>query len=294
MRSISKAVVTVVALLATIIASILYLQGKNFELLNTAGEIGDKQRNLMYFTVLLSLIIIIPVFTLTFHITRKYRATNPKARYTPDWDGDRKLETIWWLIPLAIIIVLAIVTWITSHSLDPRRPIESSQTPLKVQVVALEWKWLFIYPDSNVATVNYVKIPEDRPVEFTITADAPMNSFWIPQLGGQVYAMTGMSSKLHLVANEPGTFRGQSANLSGEGFADMTFDTVSVPQNEFDAWVKTVGNNAPDINYEQLVKPSIKEKQAIFSVASQPKLYDTIVGKYMSHGSSNEHAEGSH
>lgn len=280
MRTIIKVVISVFAVIVLFAASITYFQGKNFELLSTAGEIGHRERNLMLFTVALSLVVIIPVFTMTYHITRKYRSNNPKARYTPDWDGNRTLETIWWSIPLVLIIILASVTWITSHSLDPRKPIQSNQAPIKIQVIALDWKWLFIYPDKNIATVNYVVIPEQRSIEFNITSDAPMNSFSIPQLGGQIYAMSGMSNKLHLMADHTGTYRGQSANLSGEGFAGMTFSTYSVTQSDYDQWSASKVNS-PAIDYPELAKKSKNVKPETYSTANAPMLYNSVLEKYV-------------
>jgi cytochrome o ubiquinol oxidase subunit 2 len=206
-----------------IAVAVKYLKTVNIEVFNPKGSIAEKQRNLIIFASLLSLLVIIPVYILTFTFLFKYRETNKKARYTPDWDHNRIYETIWWGIPIAVILLLSIVTWNSTHALDPYKPLSSSEKPLDIQVVALQWKWLFIYPEQNVATVNYVQIPVNRPVTFTITSDAPMNSLWIPQLGGQIYAMSGMSTQLHLIANHAGSYNGSSANISGEGFAGMRF-----------------------------------------------------------------------
>ena len=182
----------------------------------------------MIFAALLSLVVVIPVFAMTIYIVWRYRESNQKAKYSPDWDHNSKVETIWWLIPTLLIVVLSVVTWNSSHSLDPFKPIKSSVKPLRVQVIALQWKWLFIYPEQGVASTNILELPVDRPINFEVTADAPMNSFWIPQLGGQIYAMAGMSTQLHLMASEAGTYAGASANLSGKGFAKMKFDTKAV------------------------------------------------------------------
>lgn len=256
----------------------------NFEVLNPKGVVAEQQRDLLVFTTLLSLIVILPVFFLTFYIAHTYRADNKKAKYTPEWDHSKKLEVVWWGVPLIIIGILAVITWQTTHSLDPYRPLESDTEPLTVQVVALQWKWLFIYPEQDIATVNQLVIPVNTPINFEITADAPMNSFWIPQLGGQVYAMTGMTTKLHLMANETGRFNGSSANISGEGFADMRF-TVDATSNEvFDAWVASsrASNTPLDIpTYDELAKPATVEKPLAFS-SRDAGLYDTILMKYMS------------
>jgi cytochrome o ubiquinol oxidase subunit 2 len=216
-------------------------------------------------------------------IAWRYRAGNERARYTPDWDGNRGLELTWWGIPLAIISVLAVITWQSSHQLDPSRPLASSQSPLTVQVVALDWKWLFIYPDQHLATVNYVRLPVGRPINFQITADAPMNSFWIPQLGGQMYAMAGMSTQLHLMASQAGNYAGSSANISGRGFAGMRFTAQAVAPADFDTWVAASQHGAGHLTtsaYRNLARPSQDNPVATYA-AVQPGLYDAIIMDYM-------------
>lgn len=282
-----KIIAAVVLLAVTAIAATWYLHDKNIQVLNAAGPIAGQQRSLLIFASLLSLFVVIPVFVLTFWIAWNYRATNKKARYEPEWDGDTAIEALWWGIPLVLIIILSLVTWRTSHSLDPFRPIASDQKPLEVQVVALQWKWLFIYPEQNIATLNYVQFPEDRPVTFTITSDAPMNSFWIPQLGGQIYAMSGMSTKLHLLADQPGSYRGLSANISGTGFADMAFTAESTTQDNFDNWVRMVQQSAAPLDmttYTTLAQPSKDFPRLTYSPV-QDKLYDEIVDQFMEHRS---------
>jgi cytochrome o ubiquinol oxidase subunit 2 len=179
-----------------------------------------------------------------------------------------------------------VVTWNSSHNLDPYKPLASNVKPLTIQVVALQWKWLFIYPEQGIATVNFAQIPEDVPINFEITSDAPMNSFWIPQLGGQIYAMPGMSTKLHLMAEEPGDYRGSSANISGEGYWAMRFTTRASSQEKFDDWVAEVKTSKQWLDaaeYKQLAKPSEDEPQIFYS-AFDDDLYDTVVMKYMSPG----------
>jgi cytochrome o ubiquinol oxidase subunit 2 len=158
------------------------------------------------------------------------------AAYEPNWERARMDELIWWAIPFEIVLVLGALTWTSTHELDPRRPLDGP-APLVVEVVALDWKWLFIYPEERIATVNYLAMPVNRPVRFEITADAPMNSFWIPKLGGQIYAMTGMKTELNLVANQVGEYRGMSANYSGDGFAGMKFSVVAMGDAQFKDWV---------------------------------------------------------
>ena len=275
----------VVVSVAIVVATVWLLAGKNIAILNPAGSIASQERNLIVIASALSVIIVLPVFALTGYIVWKYRASNKKAKYEPDWDHDKRIEALWWGVPLALITVLSVITWVSSHQLDPFRPIDSAKKPLEVQVVAMQWKWLFIYPEQSIATVNYVQFPEDRPVTFTVTSDAPMNSLWIPQLGGQIYAMSGMSTKLHLIADQPGEYRGSSANISGEGFADMTFIAESTTQTDFDTWVRTVRATGGELDaavYDELAKPGT-ESQVIYYSPVRDHLYDEIVNKFMSH-----------
>lgn len=267
-----------------LLAAILYLQGTNIAVLNPKGSIAEQQFDLIVFTSLLSLLIVVPVFALTFYIAVKYRAGNKKAKYSPELDHNSVAEALWWGIPLALIAVLAVITWVTSHKLDPYRPIVSDKKPVIIQVVALRWKWLFIYPEQNIATVNYIQIPEKTPINFELTSDAPMNSFWIPQLGGQVYAMSGMSSKLHLQADKLGTYSGSSANISGEGFAGMTFTVKATPETEFIDWVDSVRQTPQMLTmdiYQKLAEPSKNHPRTYYSGRDE-SLYDTVIMKYMS------------
>ena len=253
-----------------------------------AGTIAAKERNLMVFTLLLSVFVVVPVFVMTFFIVWRYRADaaeEKRREYRPDWDRNKLIESIWWGIPCLIILVLAVVTWRATHELDPYRPLSTSKKPLTVQVVALQWKWLFIYPEQNIATVNYLQIPEDTPINFEITSDAPMNSFWIPRLGGQVYAMEGMTSKLHLMADEPGMYTGSSANLSGKGFAGMDFTVRSSTERDFMNWVETAKQTRHHLTmteYTKLAKPSEHNPHYYYSTVT-PNLYGTIVNKFMAH-----------
>jgi cytochrome o ubiquinol oxidase subunit 2 len=264
-------------------AAVYYYMTHDIVLLEPAGTIADQQRDLMNIAGLLSLIIIVPVFFLTFFIAWKYRAGNHKAKHSPDWDHNIWLESLWWAIPCIIIVILAVITWKSTHALDPYRQLDSAKKPVTIEVVALQWKWLFIYPEQNIATVNYVQFPEKTPVNFKITADAPMNSFWIPKLGGQVYAMSGMTTKLHLMADGTGVYRGSSANLSGKGFANMRFMAKSTSARDFDTWVADNQKSHPALTFEQyenLAKPS--EKNPITYYASpEQNLYDRVIRKYM-------------
>ncbi|HET7827770.1 MAG TPA: COX aromatic rich motif-containing protein, partial [Candidatus Saccharimonadales bacterium] len=213
----------------------------------------------------------------------KYRANNRKARYMPDWDGNRALELSWWAIPGVIILVLSIITWHSAHALDPFRPIESKVPPINIQVVSLDWKWLFIYPQQGIASLNFLQIPTNAPINFELTSDSVMNSFWLPALGGQIYTMPGMNTQLHLMATEAGSYRGSSANLSGRGFAGMDFTAQAGSEAQFEQWVKQAQRSAVSLSmpaYNQLAKPSRNNPPAQYSNV-QPDLYNAIVAKYM-------------
>lgn len=276
-----------VLIIGLVTAGIILLKDNTFVVVQTKGTIADSQRNLLVIASLLSLIVVVPVLILTFYIAWKYREKNTKAVYQPDWDHSRAAETVWWGVPIILILILSGIIWKSSHMLDPSKPIASSVKPIRIQAIALQWKWLFIYPDYNIATVNYIQFPEKTPLNFELTADAPMNSFWIPQLGGQVYAMSGMQTSLHLMANEQGRFNGSSANLSGEGFAGMKFIAEARSANDFEQWIVSVKQSQNTLGtreYASLVKPS-KDNPAYLYAYIDRDLYGTVVGKYMMHGS---------
>ena len=251
-------------------------------MINSAGTIADQQRNLLFIVTGLMMLIIIPIFILTFMIVWKYRATNTKANYQPDWDRNNKLEITWWTIPICIIAIIAVLAWISTRHLDPSRHIASSQKPLVVQVVALQWKWLFLYPDQHVASVNYVNFPANRPVEFDITSDAPMNSFWIPRLGGQIYAMSGMTTKLNLMADRPGSYHGSSANISGNGFASMDFIAEATTPSDFNKWVAESRQSTNSLTlsaYTALSRPTVVNKPLTYR-SFDADLFNQIIDKY--------------
>lgn len=261
----------------------VFLLGNDIAVLSPKGMIASKERDLIVTTTLLMLIVVVPVFILTFSIAWKYRATNKRAKYNPDWDHNRLIEFSWWAIPSIIIFVLALITWKSTHDLDPFKPLNTGTQPIKVQVVALQWKWLFIYPQENIASVNFVQFPDRTPVNFEITADAPMNSFWVPQLGGQVYAMAGMKTKLHLIADQPGSYNGSSANISGRGFARMRFIAKASSQSDFEDWVRLVKNSPKRLTldeYSKLARPS-ENNPATYYSSTEEGLLDTIVMKFL-------------
>jgi cytochrome o ubiquinol oxidase subunit 2 len=247
------------------------------------GWVGLKERNLMITATVLMLVIVAPVLGMIAYIPWKYRDGNTTEKYAPDWADNAVLESVWWGIPCLIIASLATITWVSAHQLDPIKPLGSSVSPITIQVVALQWKWLFIYPEQNIATVNFFQFPEGTPVNFQLTSDAPMNSFWIPQLGGQIYAMSGMTTQLHLIADKAGTYAGSSANLSGKGFAGMKFAAKSSSRKDFDAWVALVRDSHAKLTtdeYAKLAAPSEDTPVAYYATTDQ-KLYTDTVMKFM-------------
>ncbi|RMC93967.1 ubiquinol oxidase subunit II [Aquitalea palustris] len=260
------------------------LSGCQGGILDPKGQVAADEKSLIITATLLMLLVVIPVIVMTFLFAWKYRASNKDAIYTPKWSHSNKIEAVVWIIPIIIVACLAVVTWKTTHKLDPYRPLDSDKKPINVQVVAMNWKWLFIYPDLNIATVNQIAFPKDVPVNFRITSDAAMNSFFIPQLGGQIYAMAGMETKLHLIANEAGTYKGMSSNYSGAGFSGMKFNAIATETPEqFDAWVQKVRASGKALNadaYLALVKPS-ENNAAAFYTTPEPRLFDAVLHKYM-------------
>ncbi len=244
------------------------LSGCDFVVLSPAGDVAAQQRNLVLISTVLMLLIVLPVMALTAFFAWRYRQSNTAARYEPEWDHSTQLELVIWSAPLLIIVCLGAVTWMGTHLLDPYRmlgriasdrPVESSRAPLEVDVVALDWKWLFIYPDYGVAVVNELAAPVDRPINFHITASSVMNSFYVPALAGQIYAMPGMETSLHAVINREGTYKGFSANYSGAGFSGMHFAFEGLSNDGFDAWIakaKASGNTLGRSDYLELERPS--------------------------------------
>lgn len=274
-----------------ITATVVYLRSVTIPVLQPAGPIAAGQKQLLITVSLLMLIVVVPVLVLAFGFAWRYREANKKATYSPNWDHSRAIETVWWLIPTALIAVLAVMTWHATYKYDPYKPLESDNKALTVQVVALDWRWLFMYPDYHMASVNELHLPAHTPVKFEITADAPMNSFWIPALGGQMYAMPGMGTKLNLRADREGRYYGSSANISGKGFADMNFTTIVSSPEAFKAWAKA-NHERPKLTlatYNQLAKPSTDTSVIIYSHPDHD-LYRTIINKYMNED--HHHMEG--
>lgn len=272
------------------------LSGCNAVVLNPSGDVALQQRNLIYIATGLMLLIIVPVIIATCIFAWRYRASHRRDDYQPDWDHSTHLELLIWAAPLLIIIALGAVTWISTHTLDPYRPLSRIEAgrplhpdtqPLVVEVVALDWKWLFFYPEQGIATVNELAAPVDRPIQFRITSSSVMNSFFIPALAGQIYAMPGMETKLYAVANKPGDFEGFSANFSGAGFSQMRFVFKSLPEAGFDKWVagvKAAGGGALTRPvYRKLELPSAAEPVHYYP-SVDPELYEAILNRCVEPG----------
>ncbi|HJV01734.1 ubiquinol oxidase subunit II [Duganella sp. FT3S] len=275
---------------------LLALAGCNTVVLNPSGDIAAQQGHLVVVATLLMLLIIVPVIALTLLFAWRYRQSNTQAKYDPDWDHSTKLELVIWGAPLLIIIVLGLLTWISTHLLDPfrplsrldaNRPVAADVKPLVVQVVALDWKWLFIYPEQGIATVNELVTPVDVPVRFQITASTVMNAFYIPALAGQIYAMPGMQTTLNAVINKPGEWEGFSANYSGAGFSHMRFKYRGVSQAEFGDWIKSAksaGGELTRAGYQQLAEPSEREPVRHYG-AVDAELFSKVVNRCVADGS---------
>ncbi|MBC8752429.1 cytochrome o ubiquinol oxidase subunit 2 [Paraburkholderia sp. WC7.3g] len=261
----------------------LLLSGcSNLDILNPKGSVGLAERDLIATSVWAMLIVVVPVILMTLFFAWRYRASNRNADYQPGWTHSTAVEVVVWTIPTLIILFLAVLTWRTTHELDPYRPLESQVKPINVEVVALDWKWLFIYPDLGIASVNQLAIPVGTPVNFRITSDTVMNSFFIPQLGGQIYAMAGMQTRLHLIADHAGDYAGTAANFSGKGFSDMKFRTLASSPEDFNAWVAKVRASSDRLDmdrYHAVSEPSEKDPVRYFSTVD-PKLFNNIIARY--------------
>ncbi|MCG6205792.1 ubiquinol oxidase subunit II [Rhodopseudomonas sp. HC1] len=252
------------------------LSGCNFVVMAPAGDVAAQQRDLIVVSTVLMLLIVLPVMALTVWFAWRYRHNNDAAKYDPDWDHSTGLELVIWSAPLLIIICLGAITWMGTHLLDPyrsldriaaNRPIDRDKAPLEVNVVALDWKWLFIYPEYGIASLNEMAAPVDRPINFRITSSSVMNSFYVPALAGMIYAMPGMETKLHAVINHAGNYRGLSANYSGAGFSGMHFAFHGLDDAGFDQWIARAKASPDKLGrpeYLQLERPSSNEKPRAF------------------------------
>ncbi len=266
--------------------------------LNPAGDIAAQQGQMVITATLLMLIIIVPVIALTLFFAWKYRQSNTantEADYDPEWHHSTTLELVIWTVPLLIIIALGALTWIGTHKLDPyrpldridaQRPLDANVKPLEVQVVAMDWKWLFFYPEQGIATVNELAAPVDRPILFKLTATSTMNAFYVPDLAGMIYAMPGMQTELNAVINKPGVFNGMSSHYSGAGFSGMTFKFHGLSNSDFDKWVqraKTEGKPLDKSTYLNLAKPSERDPVQRFASVDEG-LYDKVLNRCVEDG----------
>ncbi len=274
----------VLALFTMALAIFFVLRSDAALITHPKGIIAHRELNLISTIILLMLIIVIPTFIILFAVAWKYRANNSKAKYEPEAKHRAFREVILWVIPSIIIAAMAPITWKVTHELDPYRPLSSEMKTLEIQVVALDWKWLFIYPEQGIAIVNFFQFPAGTPIHLSLAADgSPMNSFWLPQLSGQIYAMAGMITQLHIMADEPGVYTGRAAEINGKGFADMTFIAKSTTQSDFDDWVKKVKQSPLRLThniYAEFAKPSLNNPIALYSYVEE-KLFNEIVMKYM-------------
>ncbi|WP_415840390.1 ubiquinol oxidase subunit II [Roseateles saccharophilus] len=272
------------------LAASLALSGCDLLVMNPHGDIAKQQASLIVTSTLLMLLIIVPVIALTLYFAYRYRQSNTEATYAPEWDHSTRLELVIWGAPLLIIIALGAITWISTHKLDPFRPLDriaedkplvADVKPLEVYAVAMDWKWLFIYPEQGIALVNEMAAPVDRPIHFRFTSTSVMNTFYVPALAGMIYAMPGMETQLNAVINKPGVYEGLSAQYSGAGFSGMHFKFHGLSDAEFAHWVegnKAGGNTLTRADYLKLEQPSAKEPIRRFA-SVEPGLWSAIVDR---------------
>ncbi|MFC2967302.1 cytochrome ubiquinol oxidase subunit II [Acidimangrovimonas pyrenivorans] len=260
------------------------------------GPVAALQRYHLWEVTLISMIVVLPVLVGVPLLAWRYRYGNAKARYTPEWDFSHTLEWVMWVVPALIVLALGALLWIDTHKLDPYRPIASAEPPLRVQVVGLDWKWLFIYPDYHIATVGQMAFPQDRPVSMQLTTDTVMQSFTIPALAGQIYAMPGMQTKLNFKADKLGKFEGMNTQFTGDGFDKQHFTAVSMSKGDFDNWVKSVQDKGVALNQAAYAKLSVSSTpaevraefgtqamppKAVFFNNVAPGFYMGIMNRYM-------------
>lgn len=279
-----KFLIGVLTVVAAVICVVIVLANENALIIHPKGIIAQKELELIVTNIILMLLIIMPTYILLFAVVWKYCIKTENAKYDPNHSYGPVGELIMWGLPSIIVAVMAVITWDRTHQLNPYKPLESKVKPLAIQVVALDWKWLFIYPELGIATLNDFHIPESTPIHLRLTADAsPMNSFWIPQLSGQIYSMTGMSTQLYLMANEPGEYIGRAVEINGEGYADMTFSVKSTSPKDFEDWITQVKKSSFHLSeetYNELVKPSVNKSIILFSNV-ETDLYHKIIHKYL-------------
>jgi cytochrome o ubiquinol oxidase subunit II len=267
-----------VGIFAALPAVCLLASCRSAGVLDPEGPISSAERLILLNATAIMLVVVLPVIVLTLAFAWWYRASNARAAYQPDWSYSGHVELVTWSIPAMVVILLAAVGWIGSHQLDPAVKLKADAKPMRVEVVSLDWKWLFIYPDQQVAAVNQLVIPTGVPVEFLLTSATVMNSFFVPQLGSQIYTMPGMTTRLNLLAARPGDYPGLSANFSGDGFSDMRFVVHAVPPTEFASWLTRTREAGPALNadaYSQLARPEGDAQARIYGNVD-PNLFERI------------------
>ena len=267
----------------TIFAALLLAGCSELVLFNPKGPIGEIERFIILTAFQLMLIVVVPVIVMAIWFALRYRTgSGMKHDYAPKWSYSRNIELAIWLIPMVIVTALVTLIWNSTYRLDPHNPIESAAKPIVIEAVSLDWKWLFIYPDENIAVVNELVFPTGVPLAFRLTSDSVMTSFFIPQLGSQIYAMAGMQTQLHLLAHNPGSYFGQNQQFSGSGYAHMTFEAVATSPEEYSTWLDKL-RASPDTldesRYEKLAKPTSGYPVTYFSSVA-PDLFNHIIEKY--------------
>jgi cytochrome o ubiquinol oxidase subunit 2 len=249
--------------------------------LDPQGPIGAAENAILIDSLAIMLAIVVPTIIAIFAVAFWFRASNTRAVFWPNWEYSGRIELVVWAIPGLTVILLGGVAWIGAHQLDPAKPITGSDRPLTIQAVSLDWKWLFIYPEQKVATINTLTVPAGVPLRFELTSASVMNAFFIPQFGSMIYTMNGMTSRLNLRADTPGTFQGLSAHFSGDGFSDMHFDVRVVPPDQFSQWIddaSRAGKSLDEASYREIAKPSTKSESAIYRL-TDPDLFNAIVAQ---------------
>ena len=271
--------------LALIAASVLAGCGlADSPLLAPKGPIAAAERDLLFETLAIMMIVLVPVYVFAIWFVRRYRSSNSKARYNPNWQS-AGVDAVIWLVPAAIIVTLGTYVWTYTHRLDPYKPVDPSVEPFVVEVIAQDWKWLFLYPEQGVASVNELVFPSGVPISLSITSDTVMNSFYVPALGSQIYAMAGMETQLNLLAWEPGKFVGRNSQYSGAGFAQQYFAAVAATGQDFETWVEKAKASTKVLDstaYAELAEPSVAHPVTYYS-AYEDGLFDRIINKYMGH-----------
>jgi cytochrome o ubiquinol oxidase subunit 2 len=266
-------------LLAVLLIGAAALGGCSEGVLDPRGPIASAERQILFNSLGIMLAIVIPTILATLGVAFWFRASNERARYRPNFRYSGRLEVLVWSIPAMTVFLVGGVAWVGSHEVSPSKPFASTEKVLRIQVASLDWKWLFIYPDLNVASVNQLTIPVGTPVSFELTSSGVMNSFFVPQLGSQIYTMAGMVSHLQLRADDPGTYRGMSAQFSGDGFSDMHFNVDAVPAGKFAQWVDLARSAGPELDaktYADLAKPSGAVAPFTYRAVA-PDLFDSIL-----------------